>query len=100
MRHQGYNDRLDEHLGRRQNNRSGRSHQSFSSRRHESEGMEKHEGRRKFSADREMDEGHRRHSGLEHHKMNYSSHGKGDYDRSPKHRRRESEGMKRYERGR
>jgi len=55
MEHQGYNDRLDEHLGRRHAHRHGKYHQSMKDRRHESEAMEKHYGHRKYSADPHMD---------------------------------------------
>lgn len=59
MKKQGYNDRLDEHLGMRRHHRMGKSHgeykQSLADRRHESEGMEKHYGKRKFSAVKTMD---------------------------------------------
>ena len=71
MEHQGYNDRLDEHLGRRRSHRMGKYHQSMADRRHESEAMEKHYGRRKYAADPGMDKGHRRHSGMEHHSRHY-----------------------------
>lgn len=59
MKSQGYNDRLDEHLAMRRKGRAGKMRQSMASRRHESEGMERHAVRRKYSADREMDRGHR-----------------------------------------
>lgn len=55
MKHQGYNDRLDEHLGRRHRARHGKYSQTMADRRHESEGMEKHYGKRKYSADPSMD---------------------------------------------
>lgn len=99
MRRQGYNDRLDEHLGRRRAHREGKYHQSMASRRHESEGMEKHYGHRKYAADPYMDRDrrHERHERREHH---YADRGVHDYDRSRKHRKRESEGMKRYWRDR
>lgn len=59
MEHQGYNDRMDEHLAMRRHQRYGRSHrdykQSMTSRRRESEGMEKSHGKRKYSGDKMMD---------------------------------------------
>lgn len=55
MKKQGYNARLNEHLGMRDHNRSGKRHQSLKSREHESEGMEKHFGKRKYGAVKTMD---------------------------------------------
>lgn len=60
MKDQGYNDRLDEHLGRRHAARHGKYAQSYKDRRHESEAMEKHYGKRKYGAVKTMDKGHRK----------------------------------------
>lgn len=71
MEHQGYNDRLDEHLGRRHAHRHGKYHQTLKDRRHESEAMEKHYHEKKYAADPHMDRSHRHMTGMEHHKMHY-----------------------------
>ncbi len=59
MENQGYNARLDEHLGMRRHHRGGKKHgeygQSMKERRHESEGMERHYGKGPYSGDKEMD---------------------------------------------
>ena len=54
MKHQGYNDRLDESLGARDGKESTKS-QSFKARRDESKGMEKAMGKRAYSSVGTMD---------------------------------------------
>ncbi len=51
MKKQGYNARLDDHLGAAHGHKS----QSMAARRHESEGEERSLGKRKFSGDKQMD---------------------------------------------
>ncbi len=59
MEQQGYNTRLDEHLGMRRHHRGGKKHgvyhTAMKGRRNESEAMEKHYGKGKYSADKMMD---------------------------------------------
>ena len=55
MKKQGYDARLDDHLGAAHGHKS----QSMAARRHESEGMERAQGKRKFSGDKQMDKGNR-----------------------------------------
>ena len=55
MKKQGYDARLDDHLGAAHGHKS----QSMAARRHESEGMERAQGKRKFSGDKQMDKADR-----------------------------------------
>ncbi len=69
MEKHGYDKLVKHHMDKREAHRSGKYHQTEIDREHEKMGMEHH-----------------------------SMRGTHDYDRSRKHRERESEGMKRYHR--
>ncbi len=90
MKHQGYKDKHDESMGMRRKKCATKRTQSATARRHEAEGMEKHYGRKSAVAHSKEEKPRKSVA------RSYSLRGKDDYDRSPKHRRRESEGMKRY----
>lgn len=102
MRQQGYNARLDESLGAK--SRGKKMKQSLKSRRDESKGMEKAMGKRAYSSDKSMDKSsssaHKKageHLRKAHEllsKMHEAAAGRA-YNRSAKHRKAESVGMKR-----